>query len=91
MKLNCFNGDREKLRWQAKGTDGERLSRSNLKSLSAFDPNASGEARHSKLELGDLGDSDCCFANRYKCKCVHAMGKFDSLLKKCAMQVQPGI
>ena len=85
MNLNCFNGDRKKLRCQAKGTDGDNLSRSNLKSLSCSDPNASGEARRSKLELGDLGDRDCCFVNRYKCKCVHAVGKFDSLLKQCTM------
>ena len=81
MNLNCFNGVREKLRCQAKGADGDKLSRSNLRSLSSFDPNASGEARRSKLELGDLGDCDWCLVNRYKCKCVHAIGKFDSLLK----------
>ena len=64
MNLYCFNGDNEKLRCQAKGTDGDKLSRSNLRSLSSFEPNASGEARRSKLELGDLGDFDCCFVNR---------------------------
>ena len=82
MNLNCFNGEREKLRCQAKGTDGDKLSRSNLESISSSEPNASGEARRSKLELGDLEDCDCCFVNRYKCNCVHAIGMFETLLKQ---------